>query len=330
MIYTVTFNPAIDYIVQLDGPLQTGEINRNKGEAVYYGGKGINVSGVLKELGQENVALGFVAGFTGEGLEKGLRENGLQTDFIHVSNGLTRINVKVKADQETEINGIGPRITAADMDSLYKRLDKLEKGDCLVLSGSIPSCLQSDTYEQIMAYLQDREVAVAVDATGQLLMNVLKYRPFLIKPNHIELSEIFGTELSTDAQLAECGRKLQALGARNVLISMAGDGAMLLDETGMHKENFNSAVDKANPRTAIGYFEPGHYCFVAVDGRNSESDGLTMQQLSLLMEKLGCKVAYNLDGGKTSIMVWNDQVANVPSAGGRKCSDAVMILDRPA
>jgi len=107
-------------------------------------------------------------------------------------------------------------------------------------------------------------------------------------------------------------------------------GPMLLDETGMHKENFNSAVDKSNPRTAIGYFEPGHYCFVAVDGRNSESDGLTMQQLSLLMEKLGCKVAYNLDGGKTSIMVWNDQVANVPSAGGRKCSDAVMILDRPA
>jgi len=268
MIYTVTFNPAIDYIVQLDGPLQTGEINRNKGEAVYYGGKGINVSGVLKELGQENVALGFVAGFTGEGLEKGLRENGLQTDFIHVSNGLTRINVKVKADQETEINGIGPRITAADMDSLYKRLDKLEKGDCLVLSGSIPSCLQSDTYEQIMAYLQDREVAVAVDATGQLLMNVLKYRPFLIKPNHIELSEIFGTELSTDAQLAECGRKLQALGAQNVLISMAGDGAMLLDETGaLHRigcpkgtlVNSVGAGDSMVAGFLAGFLETGDY-----------------------------------------------------------------------
>jgi len=232
MIYTVTFNPAIDYVVQLGGPLQIGEINRNKGEAVYYGGKGINVSGILKELGQENVTLGFVAGFTGEGLEKGLQAAGLKTDFITVTEGLTRINVKVKADKETEINGIGPKITEANMEKLYQQLDKLQKGDYLVLSGSIPSCLENNTYERIMAYLQGREVEIVVDATGSLLMNVLKYRPFLIKPNNIELSEIFGEELSTDAKLAECGKKLQKLGARNVLISMAGDGAMLLDETG--------------------------------------------------------------------------------------------------
>lgn len=270
MIYTVTFNPAIDYVVQLDGPLQIGEINRNKSEAVCYGGKGINVSGILTELGQKNVALGFVAGFTGEGLEKGLRESGLQTDFIHAAEGLTRINVKVKADKETEINGIGPKIAASDMDKLYKQLDKLEKGDYLVLSGSIPSCLQSDTYEKIMAYLQDREVAIVVDATGALLMNVLKYRPFLIKPNNIELSEIFGTELSTDAQLAECGKKLQEMGARNVLISMAGDGAMLLDETGeVHRigcpkgtvVNSVGAGDSMVAGFLAGYLETGDYSY---------------------------------------------------------------------
>lgn len=234
MIYTVTFNPAIDYVVQLAGDLQLGGINRNRKEAVYYGGKGINVSGILRELGQDTKALGFVAGFTGEGLEKGLQETGLKTDFIHVDQGLTRINVKIKAGRETEINGIGPVITGQDMQKLYAQLDRLHAGDILVLSGSIPSCLESDTYERIMAHLQDREVEIVVDATGSLLMNVLKYRPFLIKPNNHELSELFGEELKTDEQLASCGKKLQALGARNVLISLAGDGAMLLDETGAY------------------------------------------------------------------------------------------------
>lgn len=231
MIYTVTFNPAIDYVVQMDD-LQLGAINRNRNEAVYFGGKGINVSGILQELDQPTVALGFVAGFTGDGLEKGLQEAGLRTDFIHVQQGMTRINVKIKAGEETEINGIGPVITAGDMEKLYAQLDQLKKGDILVLSGSIPSCLESDTYERIMAYMQGREVEMVVDATGRLLMNVLKYRPFLIKPNNIELSEIFGEELSTDAQLVSCGKRLQEMGARNVLISLAGDGAMLLDENG--------------------------------------------------------------------------------------------------
>jgi len=231
MIFTVTFNPAIDYVVQLDA-LQPGAINRNRKEAVYFGGKGINVSGILQELGQPTVALGFVAGFTGDGLEKGLQEAGLRTDFVHVQQGMTRINVKIKADRETEINGIGPVITDQDMAKLYGQLDRLKKGDILVLSGSIPSCLESDTYERIMAYMQNREVEMVVDATGRLLMNVLKYSPFLIKPNNIELSEIFGEELSTDAQLVSCGKRLQEMGARNVLISLAGDGAMLLDETG--------------------------------------------------------------------------------------------------
>lgn len=233
MIYTVTFNPAIDYVVHLDGGLKLGDINRNVQEEYQYGGKGINVSNVLKTLGFDNVALGFIAGFTGDGLEKGLNEMGLKTRFIRVEQGMTRVNVKVKADEETEINGIGPVITAADMDKLYAQLDEIREGDTLVLSGSIPKCLASDTYEKIMARLQGRGIRIAVDATRDLLVNVLKYKPFLIKPNNHELGEIFGTVLHTDEQIIDCARRLQQMGGRNILVSMAGDGALLLDENGV-------------------------------------------------------------------------------------------------
>ncbi len=232
MIYTVTFNPAIDYVVHLNGPLKQEGINRNASEEYQFGGKGINVSNVLRTLGVESKALGFVAGFTGEGLEKGLQASGLCTDFIHVSEGMTRINVKVKAEQEAEINGIGPNITAEDMKQLYHKLDQIQTGDTLVLSGSIPSCLASDTYEKIMAYLADKNIRIVVDATRDLLVNVLKYHPFLIKPNNHELGEIFNTVLKTDEEIADCARKLQEMGGRNILVSMAGDGALLLDETG--------------------------------------------------------------------------------------------------
>lgn len=232
MIYTVTFNPAIDYVVHLNGPLKQEGINRNASEEYQFGGKGINVSNVLRTLGIESKALGFVAGFTGEGLEKGLQASGLCTDFIHVSEGMTRINVKVKAEQEAEINGIGPNITAEDMEQLYHKLDQIQAGDTLVLSGSIPSCLASDTYEKIMAYLADKDIRIVVDATRDLLVNVLKYHPFLIKPNNHELGEIFNTVLKTDEEIADCARKLQEMGGRNILVSMAGDGALLLDETG--------------------------------------------------------------------------------------------------
>ncbi len=232
MIYTVTFNPAIDYVVHLNGPLKQEGINRNASEEYQFGGKGINVSNVLRTLGVESKALGFVAGFTGEGLEKGLQASGLCTDFIHVSEGMTRINVKVKAEQEAEINGIGPNITAEDMKQLYHKLDQIQAGDTLVLSGSIPSCLASDTYEKIMAYLADKNIRIVVDATRDLLVNVLKYHPFLIKPNNHELGEIFNTVLKTDEEIADCARRLQEMGGRNILVSMAGDGALLLDETG--------------------------------------------------------------------------------------------------
>ena len=215
MIYTVTFNPAIDYVVHLQGELKQEGINRNTAEEYQFGGKGINVSNVLRTLGVESEALGFVAGFTGEGLEKGLQASGLHTDFIHVAEGMTRINVKIKAEQEAEINGIGPNITQEDMKQLYQKLDQIQAGDTLVLSGSIPSCLAS-----------------VVDATRDLLVNVLKYHPFLIKPNNHELGEIFNTVLKTDEEIANCARKLQEMGGRNILVSMAGDGALLLDETG--------------------------------------------------------------------------------------------------
>lgn len=233
MIYTVTFNPAIDYVVHLNGSLKLGDINRNVQEEYQYGGKGINVSNVLRTLGFDNVALGFVAGFTGQGLEDGLKGMGLQTRFIHVEQGMTRVNVKVKAAEETEINGIGPVITEADMEKLYAQLDGIKRGDTLVLSGSIPNCLPSDTYERIMERLDGRGIRIAVDATRDLLVKVLKYHPFLIKPNNHELGEIFGRVLKTDEEIIECARKLQELGGRNILVSMAGDGALLLDENGV-------------------------------------------------------------------------------------------------
>ncbi len=268
MIYTVTFNPAIDYVVQLEGSLKLGDINRNCAEAYQFGGKGINVSNVLKTLGFDNVALGFVAGFTGAGLEQGLAAQGLTTRFIHLAEGMTRVNVKVKADEETEINGIGPVIGPGDMAALYAQLDEIAAGDTLVLSGSIPNCLPSDTYEKIMAHLEDRGIRIVVDATKDLLVNVLKYQPFLIKPNNHELGEIFGTVLRTDEEIVACARKLQEQGGRNILVSMAGDGALLLDENGVsHRigcpkgkvKNSVGAGDSMVAGFLAGYLETGDY-----------------------------------------------------------------------
>ena len=232
MIYTVTLNPAIDYVVSLDKELRTGTINRNQAEDFQFGGKGVNVSNVLRALGMKTAALGFVAGFTGDALERGLWEMGLETDFVHAASGMTRINVKIKAGEETEINGIGPMIRSDELEMLFGKLDMIAAGDVLVLSGSIPSCLPDDTYEQIMRRLDGHRVRIVVDASGKLLMRTLAYHPFLIKPNHHELGEIFGRPLETDEEIVGCARRLQTMGARNVLVSMAGDGALLLDGTG--------------------------------------------------------------------------------------------------
>ena len=232
MIYTVTFNPAIDYVVRLDAPLEVGKVNRAGGEDCVLGGKGINVSGVLAQLDCPSVALGFVAGETGAWLERGLEKQGLETDFVHLEQGMTRINVKIKAGQETELNGAGPDIPESAVRQLEEQLDALNENDILILAGSIPRSLPQDTYERLLARLQGKGVRAVVDATRDLLVNVLQYRPFLIKPNNHELGEIVGRELKTDAEIIAAARALQEKGACNVLVSMAGDGAILVDETG--------------------------------------------------------------------------------------------------
>lgn len=230
MIYTVTLNPALDYVIQVDH-FKAGQINRNKKEDIYYGGKGINVSCILNELDIQSTALGFIAGFTGKALSDGLMNMGIQTDFIEVQQGMTRINVKMKSDEETEINGMGPIIEASDFDALLNKIKQLSKGDMLILSGNIPKSMQSDTYEKVISAL-DPSVDLVVDAEKYLLMKVLKYHPFLIKPNNLELAEMFDVKLQGDEDIIKYAKKLQELGARNVLVSMAKDGAILVDENG--------------------------------------------------------------------------------------------------
>lgn len=231
MIYTVTFNPALDYVIGVE-ELRLGEVNRTNKEAVYYGGKGINVSVVLKTLGMESVALGFVAGFTGAEIEQGVKAQGVQADFIQLKEGMSRINIKIKSQEETEINGQGPKISDEELNQLFDKLDQMVEGDILVLAGSIPNTLPDDIYEEIMARIQDKQIRIVVDATNDLLRNVLKYHPFLIKPNNHELGEMFGVTLQTEEEIVVYAKKLQEMGAQNVLISMAGDGAILVDEQG--------------------------------------------------------------------------------------------------
>ena len=232
MIYTVTMNPAIDYVVRLRGGLMPGEINRSIAEDFQFGGKGINVSNVLRRLGQDTVALGFVAGQSGTWLEQGLKELGLATCFVRLEQGMTRINVKVRSGGETEINGMGPVIDGAAMGRLYGELEQLTDGDVLVLSGSVPGCLGSDAYARILKRLEGRNIWTVVDAAGDLLLKSLSYGPFLIKPNRQELAEFFGKPMDMEADILEAARRLQNMGARNVLVSLAEDGALLLDRTG--------------------------------------------------------------------------------------------------
>lgn len=248
MIYTVTFNPAIDYVVRT-GELTIGATNRSNSEEIYFGGKGINVSMVLKELDMPSIALGFVAGFTGVAIEKGVQEAGIETDFVHLENGFSRINVKIKSSQETELNGQGPHITEDAIRELFAKLDCLKDGDTIVLAGSIPNTLPADIYEQILQYLSGKNIKAVVDATGELLLRVMKFKPFLVKPNNHELGELFNVTLQTNEEIAQYARKLQEMGARNVLVSMAGDGALLIDENG--KEHFCD-VCKGTVRNSVG------------------------------------------------------------------------------
>lgn len=231
MIYTVTFNPSLDYIVKVDD-LALGAVNRASSEVIMAGGKGVNVSIVLKNLGHESRALGFLAGFTGDEIARQLEERGVACDFIRVKEGMSRINVKIASQQETEVNGMGPDIGSSDVEALFDRLDALVTGDILIISGSVPAALPQDIYERILARLEGRGVDIVVDATRDLLLNVLAYRPFLIKPNNHELGDIFGVELSRREEVVPYAKMLQERGARNVLVSMAGEGAVLVGEDG--------------------------------------------------------------------------------------------------
>ena len=229
MIYTVTFNPSLDYIVSIKD-FELGKTNRTVAEQMLAGGKGINVSTVLKNLGINNVALGFVAGFTGKEIERMAKESGIICNFITLEQGCSRINVKMKDFDGTEVNGMGPVIHEDAVEQLKKQLRRLTQGDTLVLAGSIPSCMSDSIYRDIMSELKDKGINFVVDATKDLLLNVLEFHPFLIKPNNHELGEIFGVELTTRESVVPYAKKLQEMGARNVLVSMAGQGAVLLDE----------------------------------------------------------------------------------------------------
>ncbi|MGL4336621.1 MAG: 1-phosphofructokinase [Turicibacter sp.] len=248
MIYTVTLNPSIDYVVTLDH-LSEGRVNRVNSEHFYPGGKGINVSQVLTQLGYENTALGYISGFSGTFIEQELNQKGIHADFIKLTTGNSRINMKIKAVEETEINGQGPEIQSDDIAALYKKLDHLSDDDLLVLAGSIPGSLPEDFYEQIMKHLEDKNISIVVDATKNLLLNVLKYRPFLIKPNHHEIAEMFNVEIKNTDDLIEYGNKLKEMGARNVLISRGGEGALLLTED---NQIFESNVPKGVVKNSVG------------------------------------------------------------------------------
>ena len=304
MIYTVTFNPSIDYIVDVKN-FELGSVNRTSAELMFPGGKGINVSMVLSNLGFENTALGFLAGFTGKSVQKMLEVNGVNADFIEVEEGLTRINVKIRAQQESEINGMGPAIKESDIKKLYEKLDNIKDGDILVLAGSIPAVMPETMYSDIMEHLKDKDVKIVVDATKDLLLNVLKYKPFFIKPNNHELGEIFDVELNTRDEVVPYAKKMQEKGARNVLVSMAGEGAVLVAEDGqVYKspcpegkvKNSVGAGDSMVAGFIAGYLESGDYKKALNKGlitgsASAFSDNLATKEEVEELEKVFCSEA---------------------------------------
>ena len=248
MIYTVTFSPTLDYVVEID-EFQTGAINRTSSEKVYPGGKGVNVSIALKNFGYDNTALGFIAGFTGAEIKRLLHGIGVRNNFINVEKGMSRINMKIISKDETAINGQGPEITNEDIGILYARLRCLVDGDFLVLAGHIPDTLPSDMYKQVLQFLEGRSLNVVVDAEKELLTGTLQYRPWLIKPNRDELGEVFGVKINSLEEAVPYAKKLQEAGARNVLVSMGGLGAVLVAEDGTI---YSSDAIKGNVVSTVG------------------------------------------------------------------------------
>ena len=290
LIYTVTFNPSLDYIVGVKD-FKLGATNRTSYEQMLAGGKGINVSYVLKNLGFESTAIGFLAGFVGEELKRRIVADGINADFLTLEDGISRINVKLKDIDGTEINGMGPDIAPDKVKELRAKINALKAGDILVLAGSIPQSMPDTIYMDIMADLQGRGVNIVVDATRDLLMNVLSYKPFLIKPNNHELGEIFGVELSTREEVVPYAKKLQEKGARNVLVSMAGEGAVLIDENGCV---YMSEAPKGKVVNAVGAGDSMVAGFVAgyLEKKNYEyafHKGLAAGSASAFSEQLATK-----------------------------------------
>ena len=294
MIYTITFNPALDYIMVVPS-CRNGEVNRTESEKIMAGGKGINVSIVLNNMGVENTALGFISGFTGGAIENILADMNCKTDFIKLDNGFSRINVKIKSDTETEINGQGPDISVGAVKKLYEKLDSLNDGDTLVLAGSIPSSLSDSIYCEIMDYLKDKKLNIVVDATKDLLVNVLKYKPFLVKPNNHEIGEIFGVELKTRSEVIPYAKKMQEMGAKNVLVSMAGEGAVFVGENGEVYEseapkgklvNSTGAGDSMVAGFLAGYMEKQDFMYALKMGLSAGSASAFSENLATKEEIL--------------------------------------------
>lgn len=290
MIYTVTFNPSLDYIVDVNN-FKLGRVNRTTKEIIYAGGKGINVSMVLKNLGFDSTALGFLAGFTGKEICRLMEEQGVNADFIEVKEGLSRINLKLRSNEESEINGQGPAIKEKDIQNLYEKLDKLQYGDVLVLAGSIPSVMPQSMYMDIMKYMEEKDLNIVVDATKDLLVNVLKYHPFLVKPNNHELGEIFGVELEEKKDVIVYAKKLKEMGAKNVLVSMAGAGAVLVAEDG---SIYESEAPKGKVVNSVGAGDSMVAGFLAGylqtrDYREAFKLGVCTGSASAFSEKLATK-----------------------------------------
>lgn len=300
MIYTVTLNPSLDYIVSVTD-LNLGTTNRTTNELLYPGGKGINVSIVLNNLGIESKILGFTAGFTGREIRRKIKEIGLSENFIDVNEGMSRINIKIRSNEETEVNGMGPKLTEENIKNLYEQLDALTEGDVLVLSGSIPSGLSSTLYQDIMKRYKDKRLLIAVDASKDLLTNVLPLNPFVIKPNQQELEEILDIKLNDTQDGVIYAKKLQETGARNVIVSMAGNGAVLVTEDGdtfYTKPPVGKAVNSVGAGDSMlagflyGYltfkdYEKAFYYSVCTGSASAFSEGLaTKDAVERLLAKI--------------------------------------------
>lgn len=300
MIYTVTLNPALDYVVHLRAGLQMGETNRSTGEEHYFGGKGINVSVILNRLGTPTKALGFVAGYTGEAIVSGIVAEGLEDDMIRLKYGSSRINVKIKSEEETEINANGPEVSASELEELMQRLDEIGEGDALVLAGSIPKSLPSDVYSQMLRRVEDKGVLTVVDASGEVLRQTVALKPFLVKPNLAELGGLFESAPEKDEEIIGYARQLQEMGARNVLVSMGQRGALLIPEGGAPvikigvpvKERVNTvgSGDSMVAGFLTGYFKTGDLKEALILGSaaasaTAMSPGLAQSSLIQDMEK---------------------------------------------